>query len=55
MKKQTGIEIYSLCLMTNHFHMVVRTDHMEIWNVISKLMFRYARIIANMDSRGICA
>ncbi len=35
-------KIHSLCLMTNHFHMIVETQATELWKLMHKLLLTYA-------------
>jgi REP element-mobilizing transposase RayT len=35
-------KIHSLCLMTNHFHMIVETKTTELWKIMHKLLLTYA-------------
>ncbi len=41
-KGQYDFKIHSMCLMTNHFHMVVETGNTEIWKIMHKLLLSYA-------------
>jgi len=41
-KEQYDLKIYSICLMTNHFHMVIGTGGTEIWKIMHKLLLSYA-------------
>lgn len=41
-KAQYNFKIHSICLMTNHFHMVVETGSTEIWKIMHKLLLSYA-------------
>ena len=41
-KKEFGFRIYSLCLMTNHFHMAVGTGETELCKIMHKLLLMYA-------------
>jgi REP element-mobilizing transposase RayT len=41
-KEVYDFKIYSICLMTNHFHMVVGTEKTEIWKIMHKLLLSYA-------------
>ncbi len=41
-KAQYDFKIYSICLMTNHFHMVIGTGGTEIWKIMHKLLLSYA-------------
>lgn len=41
-KELYDFKIYSICLMTNHFHMVVGTGNTEIWKIMHKLLLSYA-------------
>ncbi|WP_026494258.1 transposase [Butyrivibrio sp. WCD3002] len=41
-KEQYDFKIHSICLMTNHFHMIVETGGTEIWKIMHKLLLSYA-------------
>ena len=41
-KKQYDFKIHSICLMTNHFHMSIETESVEIWKIMHKLLLSYA-------------
>lgn len=41
-KNQYDFKIYSICLMTNHFHMIVDSGNTEIWKIMHKLLLSYA-------------
>jgi REP element-mobilizing transposase RayT len=41
-KEQYDFKIYSICLMTNHFHMIVGTGNTQIWKIMHKLLLSYA-------------
>ncbi len=41
-KEQYGFTIHSLCMMTNHFHMIVETGNTEIWKIMRKFLLSYA-------------
>ena len=41
-KEQYDFKIHSVCLMTNHFHMIVETGNTEIWKIMHKLLLSYA-------------
>ena len=34
--------IHSLCLMTNHFHMIIETGNTELWRIMQKILSVYA-------------
>lgn len=42
-RKELPYDLYSYCLMTNHFHMLLKTDQYEIWRVMKRIMSNYAR------------
>ena len=35
-------KIHSICMMTNHFHMVMETMDVEVWKIMQKLLSVYA-------------
>lgn len=35
-------KIHSLCLMTNHFHMVVETTDVELWKIMQRMLHPYS-------------
>lgn len=35
-------EIHSYCLMTNHIHLLIKTDDLHIWNFMSRVNSAYA-------------
>ena len=35
-------KIHSICLMTNHFHMLIETIDTELWKIMQKLLSIYA-------------
>lgn len=41
-KHQYGCKIHALCLMTNHFHMIVETDRTELWKIMQKVLHPYS-------------
>lgn len=41
-KEKYPFKIHSLCLMTNHFHMVIETISTELWRIMQKLLSVYA-------------
>jgi REP element-mobilizing transposase RayT len=41
-KEQYDFKIHSICLMTNHFHMIVETGNTEIWKIMHKMLLSYA-------------
>ena len=43
MTKETCVfTIHALCLMTNHFHMCIETEDVEIWKIMHRLLLTYA-------------
>ncbi len=41
-KAAYGFKIHSLCLMTNHFHMIIETGNVELWKIMQKMLHPYA-------------
>lgn len=41
-KKTFGFKIHALCLMTNHFHMALETQEVQLWKIMHKLLLAYA-------------
>lgn len=41
-KKQYGFRIHSMCLMTNHFHIAIGTDQVELWKIMQKMLHPYS-------------
>ena len=41
-KKKYPFKIHALCLMTNHFHMAIETEQVELWKIMSKFLHPYA-------------
>ena len=41
-KKKHPFKIHALCLMTNHFHMAIETEQVELWKIMSKFLHPYA-------------
>jgi REP element-mobilizing transposase RayT len=41
-KEQYGCKIHAICLMTNHFHMIVETDKYELWKMMQKMLHPYS-------------
>ena len=37
-----SFKVHSLCLMTNHFHMSIETEKVELWKIMHKLLLTYA-------------
>lgn len=37
-------KIHALCLMTNHFHMLIETGETELWKIMQRILHPYARI-----------
>jgi len=40
-QQKMPFEIYSYCLMTNHFHILIGTKNIEIWHIMKMLMQTY--------------
>jgi REP element-mobilizing transposase RayT len=40
--EQYGCKIHALCLMTNHFHMIVETGGEELWKMMQKMLHPYS-------------
>ena len=41
-KERFPFKIHSVCLMTNHFHMVIETEKVELWKIMQKILSVYA-------------
>lgn len=41
-KGKYPFDLHSICLMTNHFHMLITTHSTELWRIIQKLLSVYA-------------
>ena len=41
-RKQYGFRIHSICLMSNHFHVIVGTDEVELWKIMQKMLHPYS-------------
>ncbi|WP_051688633.1 transposase [Butyrivibrio sp. AE2032] len=41
-KQRYGCKIHAMCLMTNHFHMIVETDQEELWKMMQKMLHPYS-------------
>ena len=41
-KERYPFKIHSLCLMTNHFHMVIETVDIELWKIMQRILHPYA-------------
>lgn len=35
-------KIHSMCLMTNHFHMLIETADTELWKIMKRMLHPYA-------------
>lgn len=42
-KEIFSFQILAFCLMTNHFHMLIKTEEVEIWKIMNKIMNSYAK------------
>ena len=42
LKEEHGFTIHSICLMTNHFHMLIETGDVEIWKTMQMFLRAYA-------------
>ena len=43
-RKQYSFRIHSICLMSNHFHIALETDKVELWKIMQPVMNHYARM-----------
>ncbi len=34
--------IHSMCMMTNHFHMLLETENIELWKIMNRILHPYA-------------
>lgn len=34
--------VHSICLMTNHFHMIIETKDQELWKIMQRILHPYA-------------
>ena len=41
-RKQYGFRIHSICLMSNHFHVIVGTDEVKLWKIMQKMLHPYS-------------
>ena len=41
-KQKYPFKIHSMCLMTNHFHMLIETERIELWRIMQKVLSIYA-------------
>ena len=41
-KERYQCSIYSICLMTNHFHILMKTEEAQIWKIMQRLQLMYA-------------
>ena len=41
-KEKHPFRIHSICLMTNHFHVVIETQDIELWKIMQKILSIYA-------------
>ena len=35
-------KLHSLCLMTNHFHMAIETQNIELWKIMQRILHPYS-------------
>lgn len=42
-QEEMDFEVHSLCLMTNHFHMLIKTGEVELSWIMQYLLLKYAR------------
>lgn len=42
-KEKMNFEIYSYCLMPNHYHLLIGTNDVEIWRIMKKINEGYTR------------
>jgi REP element-mobilizing transposase RayT len=41
-KKIYLFKIHAICLMTNHFHMLIETGNQELWKIMKRILHSYA-------------
>lgn len=41
-RKKYPFKIHSLCLMSNHFHMIVETADVELWKIMQRMLHPYS-------------
>ena len=41
-KEMYDYKIHSVCLMTNHFHMVIETQTDELWKIMQRMLHPYS-------------
>lgn len=41
-KEKYSFKIHSLCLMTNHFHMIIETEDDELWRIMQRMLHPYS-------------
>ena len=41
-RKQYSFRIHSICLMSNHFHIALETDKVELWKIMQKILHPYS-------------
>ena len=53
-KERYPFSVHSLCLMTNHFHLLLETKETELWRIMQKLLSVYAEeFITSISITGI--
>lgn len=43
-RERYSFQIHALCLMTNHFHILIETETTELWKIMQRMLNTYARI-----------
>jgi len=46
-KDKYNFNIYSYCLMTNHVHLQLKTEEIEIWKIMRRINWHYAKYFNN--------
>ncbi len=41
-RERYPFKVHSICLMTNHFHMIIETEDVELWKIMQKILSVYA-------------
>ena len=41
-RNQYGFKIHSICLMSNHFHIAIETDQVELCKIMQKILHPYS-------------
>ena len=41
-KERYGFKVHSICLMTNHFHMIIETEKTDLSKIMQKILHPYS-------------